>query len=354
VLADVTARVHERSADSRTAYLARVDAAAARAVGARPVIALVPSSQDLLRPHQPFEDHPRRLRAAVAAAGGTAQVARRAALSQGDVDGALLLAAGDDAVHGLLVAALGSGHLPVVFVPAGPTAPGVPDSERGRVRRLYAEGRVGRAALLEAESAAYPAPGVSASAGTPDRDQVLLEVLGLQLPGSGHVSPGTHLREALTDDAGAQVTRLTRSGGRWTPVGHVVDEKAVVNAVVALLAAGDSSDGARHLVPVAAAAGVHLTEGDVADLAEVVPSMPRGSLVAALLDAGLLHEDVLTVVGRGLSRYREEPTLAGGTLAWQPASPDPALPLLPEGAVPVPTSAGDRAGRLDEDLSWAV
>ena len=409
-VAAVTERIVRRSATTRRAYLDRIEAAtSSRAVSrsslgcanlahgiaacdpevklalrgaVRPDIAIVTSYNDMLSAHQPFETYPRRLKDAVAAAGGVAQVAggtpamcdgitqgragmelslfsrdviamsTAIALSHDMFDGALLLGVCDKIVPGLLVGALAFGHLPAVFVPAGPMTSGLPNGEKSRVRQLYAEGKVSREVLLEAESASYHGPGTCTFYGTANSNQMLVEIMGLHLPGASFVNPGTPLRDAMTDAAGERVTQLTAQGEQWTPVGHVVDEKAIVNAVVGLLATGGSTNHTIHLVAIAAAAGIVLDWDDFADLSAVVPQLTRiypngsadvnhfqaaggmGVLIGTLLDAGLLHEDMRTVAGPGLSRYRAEPSLVDGALQWRPA---PAASLDPT----VLRSAGD-------------
>ncbi len=388
----VTDRIVERSATSRSAYLRRIRAAADKGPArgrlacanlahgfaaadepgkqalrgrTKPNLAIVTSYNDMLSAHQPFETFPRQLKKAVIKAGGIAQVAggvpamcdgitqgrdgmqlslysrdviamsTAIALSHDMFDGALMLGVCDKIVPGLLIGALSFGHLPTIFVPAGPMASGLPNGEKARVRQLHAEGKVGREELLAAESASYHSAGTCTFYGTANSNQLLMEVLGLHLPGSAFVNPGTPLREALTDAAGRRVTELTRLGDEPTPVGEIVDERAIVNACVALLASGGSTNHTMHLVAIARAAGVHLTWQDLSDLSAVVPSLarvyPNGSadinhfhaaggvafLVHTLLRAGLLHDDVLTVAGRGLWHYTTEPRLAGDELTWE-------------------------------------
>jgi phosphogluconate dehydratase len=257
------------------------------------------------------------------------------ALSHDMFDGALMLGVCDKIVPGLLIGALSFGHLPTVFVPAGPMASGLPNGEKARIRQLYAEGKVGRAELLEAEAASYHSAGTCTFYGTANSNQLLMEVLGLHLPGSSFVNPGTPLREALTRAAGARATEITPQGGEPTPIGEIVDEKAIVNACVALLASGGSTNHTLHLVAIARAAGITLTWDDLSDLSAVVPSLcriyPNGEadvnhfhaaggiafLVHTLLRAGLLHDDVETVVGHGLWHYTTEPRLRGSELTWE-------------------------------------
>jgi phosphogluconate dehydratase len=391
-VADVTTRIVQRSAPGRAEYLRRIreagdrgpsrgrlacanlahgfaaaDAPAKAALRGRtkPNLAIVSAYNDMLSAHQPFETFPATLKQAVIRAGGIAQFAggvpamcdgitqgrdgmqlslysrdviamsTAIALSHDMFDGALMLGVCDKIVPGLLIGALSFGHLPTVFVPAGPMASGLPNGEKAKIRQLYAEGKVGRAELLEAEAASYHSAGTCTFYGTANSNQLLMEVLGLHLPGSSFVNPGTPLREALTRAAGARATEITPQGGEPTPIGEIVDEKAIVNACVALLASGGSTNHTLHLVAIARAAGITLTWDDLSDLSAVVPSLcriyPNGEadvnhfhaaggiafLVHTLLRAGLLHDDVRTVVGHGLWRYTTEPRLAGGELTWE-------------------------------------
>jgi phosphogluconate dehydratase len=395
VIDRVTRRIAERSAARRGAYLDRIRAAASQgpargALGCanlahgfaacgplakldlrgsvKPNIALVSSYNDMLSAHQPFKDYPDLLKAAVAEAGGVAQFAggvpamcdgitqgragmelslysrdiiamsTAVALAHDMFDGALLLGVCDKIVPGLVIGALAFGHLPVVLVPAGPMSSGLPNAEKARVRKLHAEGRIGREELLEAESASYHSPGTCTFYGTANSNQLLMEVMGLHLPGASFIPPGTALRDALTAEAGRRVTGLTALGESYTPIGEVLDEKAFVNGVVALLASGGSTNHTLHLVAMAAAAGIELTWDDFAELSTVSPLLARiypngkadvnhfhaaggtGFLIGQLLDAGLLHEDVRTVGGKGLGDYRSVPCLSDdGSLAWRPA-----------------------------------
>lgn len=396
VVAEVTTRLVERSESSRATYLARIRAAADRGPArgrlacanlahgfaaaeggekqalrgtTKPNLAIVTSYNDMLSAHQPYADYPAALKKSVIRAGGIAQVAggvpamcdgitqgrdgmqlslysrdviamaTAIALSHDMFDGALMLGVCDKIVPGLLIGALSFGHLPTVFVPAGPMASGLPNGEKAKVRQLYAEGKVGREELLEAESASYHSRGTCTFYGTANSNQLLMEVLGLHLPGSSFVNPGTPLREALTAAAAERAVAITRQGGEPTPIGELVDEKAIVNACVALLASGGSTNHTLHLVAIARAAGIALTWGDLSNLSAAVPLLARvypngaadvnhfhaaggiGFLVQTLLRAGLLHDDVLTITGRGLSRYTSEPVLRGsadqGDLTWE-------------------------------------
>ena len=392
VLDDVRRRITERSRDERAAYLARIRAAAEKGPArgrlacanlahgfasaeprdkealkrsGKPNVAIVSAYNDMLSAHQPFETYPPQLKKAVVRAGGIAQFAggvpamcdgvtqgragmelslfsrdviamsTAIALSHDMFDGSLMLGVCDKIVPGLLIGALSFGHLPTVFVPAGPMTSGLPNGEKARIRQLYAEGKVGREELLEAESASYHGRGTCTFYGTANSNQLLMEVLGLHLPGASFENPGTPLRAALTDAAAERVTGLTARGGEYTPIGEVVDERAIVNACVALLATGGSTNHTLHLVAIARAAGITLTWDDLSELSAVVPLLARiypngkadvnhfhaaGGLafvVHSLLRAGLLFEDVRTVVGHGLWRYTNEPRLYGDELVWE-------------------------------------
>jgi len=420
VVSEVTARIAQRSADTRSAYLeslreapvpARRDLGCANLAhgiaacgaeekaflraGRRRNVAIVSAYNDMLSAHQPFERYPALLKKAVLSAGGVAQFAggvpamcdgitqgragmelslfsrdvvalsTAVALSHDMFDGALMLGVCDKIVPGLLIGALSFGHLPTVFVPAGPMPSGLPNAEKSRVRQLHAAGAAGREELLEAEVASYHAPGTCTFYGTANSNQLVVEAMGLHLPGASFVAPGTALRRALTVEAARVVTR------GCAPIGEIVDERAVVNGVVALLATGGSTNHTLHLVAIAAAAGLTLTWDDFAELSAVVPLLarvyPNGAadinhfhaaggvpfLLGELLDAGLLHPDVETVAGRGLGRYRDEPFLdEAGELAWRPApraSGDESVlrgtsaPFSPEGGIRVLDGALGRA-----------
>lgn len=356
----------------------------------KPNVGIVTSYNDMLSAHQPFEAYPRQLKQAVLACGGLAQVAggvpamcdgitqgrdgmqlslfsrdliamsTAVALSHDMFDGALLLGVCDKIVPGLVIGALAFGHLPAVFVPAGPMGSGLPNSDKAKVRQAYASGEAGREELLDAESAAYHSAGTCTFFGTANSNQLLMEVLGLHLPGASFVPPHGPLREALTAEAGRRVLSLTALGDSYTPVGRMLDECSFVNAVVALLATGGSTNHTLHLLAMAAAAGVDLRWEDFDALSAVVPLLARtypngpadvnhfhaaggiAFLLGELLDAGLVHEDVGTVSGRGLSAYRQEAYLDDGRLTWRPAAPvtgDPALlrpvadPFAPDGGL---------------------
>ncbi|MEU4577444.1 phosphogluconate dehydratase [Nonomuraea sp. ATR24] len=419
VIQEITDRIAARSARSRATYLERIrrDGEAARAKGparahlgcanlahgfaaapaedkpalmgsAKPGVAIVTSYNDMLSAHQPYETYPQELKAAVRRAGGVAQVAggvpamcdgitqgragmelslysrdviamsTAIALSHDMFDSTLLLGVCDKIVPGLFIGALHFGHLPAIFVPAGPMTSGLPNKAKARTRQLFAEGKVGRVELLESESKSYHSPGTCTFYGTANSNQALMEVMGLHLPGSTFVNPHTELRHALTEAAGRRAVEITAHGSEYTPIGELVDEKAVVNACVALLATGGSTNHTMHLVAMAAAAGIVLTWDDLADLSKVVPSLtkvyPNGQadvnhfrdaggmqvLIGELLDAGLLHADVLTVAGPGLDRYRSAPALEDGELVWSELTESTDLDVLRPVSAPFSSDGG--------------
>ncbi|MEE4174922.1 MAG: phosphogluconate dehydratase [Xanthomonadales bacterium] len=389
----VTRRIAERSRDSRTAYLERIRSAAGdrparaglgcsnlahgvAACGAGdkealqgdqvPNIGIVSAYNDMLSAHQPFADYPQRLKAAATRAGAVAQFAggtpamcdgvtqgqdgmdlslfsrdvialsTAVALSHDMFDAALCLGVCDKIVPGLLIGALSFGHLPILFVPAGPMPSGLPNPEKARVREAFAAGQVGRAELLEAECASYHAPGTCTFYGTANSNQMMMEFLGLQLPGGSFVNPGTPLRDALTEAAVEAVLGTTKLAGHaYRPIGEIVDEKAIVNGIAGLLATGGSTNHTLHIVAIAQAAGIQVNWTDFADLSSVVPLLARvypngvadvnhfhaagglGFVMRELLEAGLIHEDVLTFRGRGLSKFLAEPVLEDGALRWR-------------------------------------
>ncbi|UYU30540.1 phosphogluconate dehydratase [Siccibacter colletis] len=388
----VTNRIIERSRKSRSAYLARIEQAksdtvhrASLACGnlahgfaacqpddkaslksmLRHNIGIITSYNDMLSAHQPYERYPDVIRKALHEIGAVAQVAggvpamcdgvtqgqdgmelsllsreviamsAAVGLSHNMFDGALYLGVCDKIVPGLAMAAFSFGHLPSVFIPSGPMASGLPNKEKVRIRQLYAEGKVDRMALLESEAASYHAPGTCTFYGTANTNQMVVEFMGMQLPGSSFVHPDAELREALTCAAARQVTRLTGNGNEWMPIGKMVDEKVVVNGIVALLATGGSTNHTMHLVAMARAAGIIINWDDISELSDVVPLMarlyPNGPadinhfqaaggvpvLIRELLKGGLLHEDVNTVAGFGLRRYTLEPWLNNGQLDWR-------------------------------------
>jgi phosphogluconate dehydratase len=334
--------------------------------GEGPNLAIVTSYNDMLSAHQPFETYPEIIRQAARAAGGTAQVAggvpamcdgvtqgetgmelslfsrdvialsTAVALSHQMFDAAVYLGVCDKIVPGLIMGALSFGHLPAVFIPAGPMPSGLPNEEKAKVRQLWVEGKISRAELLEAEAQSYHAPGTCTFYGTANSNQMLMEIMGLHLPGSTFLNPGTKLRDEITKASARQALTLTALGNRYTPISQVYDEKAVVNGIVGLLATGGSTNHTMHLIAMAAAAGIKLAWDDLADLSQKVPLLTRiypngtadvnhfhaaggmGFLIRELLEANLLHEDVITIMGTGLSGYLQEPNLASdGTLEWK-------------------------------------
>ncbi|HQT60434.1 MAG TPA: phosphogluconate dehydratase [Acidiphilium sp.] len=394
-IARVTDRIRARSEAGRATYLARTEAMISRgvhrsAVGCanlahalagcakaeqddlkrddKPNIGIVTSYNDMLSAHQPFGRFPDLIKHAVREAGGIAQVAggvpamcdgvtqgregmelslfsrdviamaTAIALSHDVFDGALLLGVCDKIVPGLVIAALSFGHLPSIFVPAGPMPSGISNTEKSHVRQLYAEGKVGREELLESEIGAYHSPGTCTFYGTANSNQMLMEIMGLHLPGASFVNPGTDLRDALTGAAAKRILEITARGNEFTPVGQMVDERTVVNGMIGLLATGGSTNHTIHLVAMARAAGIAITWQDFSDLSEHIPLLtriyPNGSadvnhfqeaggmpvLIGALLDAGLLHGDARTVWSPdGLQAYRDQPVLEEKILRWKPA-----------------------------------
>ena len=388
----VTDRIRERSAASRAAYLARMAAAAEQGprrahlscgnqahayaamddkqdfLTARPNLGIVTAYNDMLSAHQPFERFPDVIRAAAHDAGATAQVAggvpamcdgvtqgragmelslfsrdvialaAGVALSHDCFDAALYLGVCDKIVPGLVIAAATFGHIPAVFVPAGPMPSGLPNDEKARVRQQFATGEVGRDALMAAEMASYHAPGTCTFYGTANSNQMLMEFMGLHLPGTSFVNPNTPLRQALTIAATKRAAAITRLGNDYMPAGQVLDERAFVNGMVGLMATGGSTNLILHLPAMARAAGVLIDLTDFHDLSDAVPLMARvypngladvnhfhaagglGYMIGQLLDAGLLHADVSTVNGTGLDGYTAEPKLDGDGIRWEPGA----------------------------------
>ena len=419
VVREVTARISQRSANSRSAYLERIRAASAAGpargdlgcanlahgiaacgadeklhlrAGERRNVAIVSAYNDMLSAHQPYQHYPEQIKQALRDIGSVGQFAggvpamcdgvtqgepgmelgiasreviamsTAIALSHNMFDAALMLGICDKIVPGLLMGALRFGHLPTIFVPGGPMPSGISNKEKADVRQRYAEGKASREELLESEMKSYHSPGTCTFYGTANTNQLLMEVMGLHLPGASFVNPYTPLRDALTVEAAQQVTRMTKASGDFMPLGEIVDEKSLVNSIVALHATGGSTNHTLHMPAIAQAAGIQLTWQDMAELSEVVPTLshvyPNGKadinhfqaaggmalLIRELLDAGLLHEDVNTVAGHGLRRYTQEPFLQDGKLVWREgpqASLDEAIlrpvarPFSPEGGLRV-------------------
>ncbi|MCX7513283.1 phosphogluconate dehydratase [Frateuria sp. STR12] len=396
VVAEVTARIIERSRQSRAAYLARIDAAvggdgphraqlscgnlahgfagcsapdkAALREGRAANLGIVTAYNDMLSAHRPYERYPALIRDLARELGATAQVAggvpamcdgitqgragmelslfsrdviamaTAVSLSHDMFDGALYLGICDKIVPGLLIGALSFGHLPGAFVPSGPMPSGIPNEQKSKVRQAFAEGKASRAELLEAEAASYHSPGTCTFYGTANSNQMLMEIMGLQLPGASFVAPDTPLRDALTR-AAVQTVIANAAPAACVPLGHVVDERAVVNGVVGLHATGGSTNHLMHLVAMARAAGIVLSWDDFDALSSVVPLLARvypngyadvnqfhhaggmAFLIDQLLDAGLLHADVQTVAGKGLALYTQIPELdVAGRLGWSPVT----------------------------------
>jgi phosphogluconate dehydratase len=397
-VAAVTDRIRRRSADTRADYLGHVDALRTRARGAErlgcanvahafagmpandklrvvaeraPHIGIVTAYNDMLSAHQPYEGYPEQIRRDAAALGATVQVAggvpamcdgvtqgapgmelslfsrdtiamsTAIALSHDVFDAVLLLGICDKIVPGLLIGALQFGHLPCVFVPAGPMSTGLSNKAKSKVREQAAQGLVGRAELLAAESQAYHGPGTCTFYGTANSNQMLLEAMGLHVPGAAFVHPHDGLRTALTREAVSTVLSLTRER-RDVPIGVLVDERCIVNAMVALLATGGSTNHLIHWVAVARAAGILIDWSDFAELSTVIPLLSRvypngsadvnqfqaaggpGFVLRELLKAGLAHADVATVAAGGMAAYGEIPAMAdNGKVKWTPLPDTP-------------------------------
>jgi phosphogluconate dehydratase len=401
-IAAVTDRVIERSRASRRAYLELIEreretgvdrpnlscgnlahgfAAAGEdkpliRAGRAMNIGIVTSYNDMLSAHQPYGRYPEQMKLYAREVGATAQVAggvpamcdgvtqgqrgmelslfsrdtialsTAVALSHGMFEGAALLGICDKIVPGLLIGALRFGHLPTILVPGGPMPSGLPNKEKQRVRQLYAEGKVGRAELLEAEAASYHGAGTCTFYGTANSNQMMMEVMGLHMPGAAFVNPGTRLRQELTRAAVHRIAEIGWNGNDYRPLGLCVDEKAIVNAAVGLLATGGSTNHAIHLPAIARAAGIVIDWEDIDRLSAAVPLIARvypngsgdvnhfhaaggiGFVIATLLGAGLLHRDIMTVAGVDLGDYAREPKLDGETLVWTAAPSEPLDPAI--------------------------
>lgn len=411
----VTARIVEKSKDSRRRYLdliareadsqldrhavscsnlahayagALEDQAALKATRG-PNLAIVTSYNDMLSAHQPYHAYPAQMKVWAREVGATAQVAGATpamcdgvtqghdgmdlslfsrdvialstaiAMSHAMYDGMALLGICDKIVPGLLIGALRFGHLPAVFVPSGPMPSGIGNKEKQKVRQLYAEGKATRAELLESESASYHSPGTCTFYGTANSNQMMMELMGLHMPGAAFVPPGTPLRSALTRAATQRLAMIGKEGNDYRPLARCVDEKAIVNAAVGLLATGGSTNHAIHIPAMARAAGVLIDWQDMDELSAAVPLIARvypngsgdvnhfhaaggiGYVIGELLEAGLAHRDIVTVGGNDLGDYAQEPWLDGDTLAWRPAgeSGDPEMlrpasdPFQPDGGM---------------------
>ncbi|MGA8010128.1 MAG: phosphogluconate dehydratase [Thiomonas sp.] len=430
IVAAVTQRIVDRSRPRRAAYLERIRGARgskvergqlsctnlAHAIAAapaparillkevtaqsRPNLAIVSAYNDMLSAHQPLDAFPAWIKEAAQAAGATAQfaggvpamcdgvtqgqagmelslfsrdviaMATAVALSHQMFDAGLYLGVCDKIVPGLLIGALAFGHLPGIFVPAGPMTSGMGNDEKARIRGLYAEGKIGRQELLDAEMQSYHGAGTCTFYGTANSNQMLMEIMGLHLPGAAFVNPGTPLREALTRAAAARAVAISAEGQEYTPIGELVDERTIVNGIIGLLCTGGSTNHTIHLVAIARAAGIDINWTDFDDLSKVIPTLTRlypngkadvnqfhaaggmGFVIRELLGAGLLHGEVRTVAGPGLARYAQEPGLDAGRLVWRDVTGDsldrdilrPAAdPFAPDGGLKLLTGNLGRA-----------
>ncbi|MBY5836561.1 phosphogluconate dehydratase [Rhizobium leguminosarum] len=425
----ITDRIVERSKPTRERYLERLRAAASQGVqrsvlgcanlahgfavcspadkdalaGDRiPNLGIITAYNDMLSAHQPFETYPSIIREAAAEAGGVAQVAggvpamcdgvtqgqpgmelslfsrdliamsAGVGLSHNMFDAALFLGVCDKIVPGLVIAALSFGHLPSIFVPAGPMTTGLPNDEKSRVRQLFAEGKVGRAELLEAESKSYHGPGTCTFYGTANSNQMLMEIMGFHMPGSSFINPGTPLREALTREAAKRALAITALGNEFTPAGEMIDERSVVNGVVGLHATGGSTNHTLHLVAMARAAGIQLTWQDIAELSEIVPLLARvypngladvnhfqaaggmGFLIKELLKHGLVHDDVRTVFGQGLTAYTVDARLGENGAVLREPSPEKSVDPKVLSSIETPFQANGGLKMLRGNLGKAV
>jgi len=393
VVEQVTNRIIKRSRPSRQAYLAHLDAARVKGVQRgtlactnlahgfaafpasdklklreqkAPSVAIVSSYNDMLSAHQPFEYFPKVIKDAVREVGAVAQFAggvpamcdgitqgqpgmelslfsrdtiamsTAIALSHNMFDASLYLGICDKIVPGLLIGALHFGHIPGIFVPGGPMTSGLSNKDKAAIRQRYAKGEATRDELLEGEAQAYHGAGTCTFYGTANSNQMLMEMMGLHLPGAAFITPGTPLRDALTRAAAQHAVTISQQGGNYMPIGHIVDEKSIVNAIVALHATGGSTNHTMHLIAIARAAGIVVDWDDFDELSKVVPLLTRiypngeadvnyfqaaggpGFVIRELLDAGLAHEDVNTILGHGLRAHCQEPFLDGDKVVFKP------------------------------------
>ena len=358
------ARAHLSCGNQAHAYAAMGDDKAALIAARAPNLGIVTAYNDMLSAHKPFEHYPDLIRAAAHKSGATVQVAggvpamcdgvtqgqpgmelslfsrdvialaAAVALSHNTFDAALYLGVCDKIVPGLIIAAASFGHIPAVFVPAGPMTSGLPNDEKSKVRNAFAQGLVGREELMAAEMASYHGIGTCTFYGTANTNQMLMEFMGLHLPGASFVNPDTPLRDALTTAAVDRACAITAFGNDYRPAGEVLDERAYVNGLVGLMATGGSTNLVLHLPAMARASGVLLDLADFDDISQAVPLMAKvypngladvnhfhaagglGYMIGQLLGAGLLHPDAKTIMGSGLADYAREPALRGGQLAW--------------------------------------
>ena len=412
----VTARIIEKSKAGRTRYLelmaheggkhgtraflscsnlahgfaAALEDKAAIAASRTPNLGIVTAFNDMLSAHQPYGRYPEAMKLYAREVGATAQVAggvpamcdgvtqgqdgmelslfsrdtialsTAVALSHAMFDGVALLGICDKIVPGLLIGALRFGFLPAIFVPSGPMPTGIGNKEKQKVRQLYAEGKATRADLLDSESKSYHSPGTCTFYGTANSNQMMMELMGLHMPGAAFVPPNTPLRSALTRAAVHRLAEIGKDSADYRPMSHVVDEKAIVNAAVGLLATGGSTNHAIHIPAIARAAGIKIDWQDLDELSAVVPLLARiypngsgdvnlfhasggiGFIIRELLRAGLIHADILTIAPDGMATYAQEPVLADGALGWLPLPEAPGddtmlrphtAPFLPDGGM---------------------
>lgn len=392
VIEEVTQRIHKRSLESRTIYLKRMELAKGHGVNRNrlgcsnlahamapmdagekaslskmqsPNIAIVTAYNDMLSAHEPYKLYPTLIKRTLMDEGATAQVAggvpamcdgvtqsqpgmelslfsrdniamgTAIALSHNVYDGALYLGVCDKIVPGLLIGALSFGHLPAMFVPAGPMPSGISNAQKAKVRQEFAQGKVSEDSLLTVEAASYHSSGTCTFYGTANSNQMLLEMMGLQLPNSSFVNTNTPLREALTAEAAKNILTMTDFKGSYKPIAEIIDEKSFVNAIVGLMATGGSTNHTLHIIAMARAAGIIINWDDFDAISKVTPLLckmyPNGQadvnhfreaggmsvVIAQLLKAGLVHNDVETVVGKGLDKYIVEPKLTAGVLSFE-------------------------------------
>ncbi len=392
-IAAVTDRIITRSRPGRAAYLALIDREGATGIdrprlscgnlahgmaaaltdtaairsGRAMNIGIVTAFNDMLSAHQPYGRYPEQMKLFAREVGATAQVAggvpamcdgvtqgqtgmelslfsrdtialsTAIALSHGMFEGMALLGICDKIVPGLIIGALRFGHLPAILIPSGPMPSGLPNKEKQRVRQLYAEGKIGREELLDAETASYHSPGTCTFYGTANSNQMLMEVMGLHMPGAAFINPGTKLRDRLTRAAVHRLTEIGRGGDDYRPLGRCIDERAIVNAAVGLLATGGSTNHAIHIPAMARAAGIRIDWTDIDQLSSIVPLIARvypngsgdvnhyeaaggiGYTIKTLLEAGLLHDDIMTVAGTCLADHSRRPALEDDALVWHDA-----------------------------------
>ncbi|MBP5994135.1 MAG: phosphogluconate dehydratase [Crocinitomicaceae bacterium] len=387
---EITQRIIERSRESRATYLTQMKSAyqegvtrqvmscgnlahAFAACGTHdktelaqnrlPNLGVITAYNDMLSAHKVYEDYPQNIRLYANKHNGIAQVAGAVpamcdgvtqgqpgmelslysrdviamstaiGLSHNMFDATLCLGICDKIVPGLMMGALRFGHLPTIFLPGGPMPTGISNEEKGRIRQLFAEGKIGREELLKGESDSYHSPGTCTFYGTANSNQMLMEIMGMQLPGSSFVNPGTELRDLLNEEAVKVAIENTRIGFEGS-IANIIDEKVIVNGIIGLLATGGSTNHTIHLIAIARAAGIIINWDDMSDLSDVVPLLTRmypngaadvnhfhaaggmGFVIRTLLDHGILHEDVYTILGKGLNKYKQEPRIENHQLIW--------------------------------------